>query len=41
MPPEGVRMLEAAGIAAAHTPKAYDIDRIVADIVRIVDRRAG
>ena len=40
VPPEDASMLKAAGVAAVYTPKDYDINRIVADIVRIVDRRA-
>ncbi len=38
VPPEDARLLEAAGVAAVYTPKDFDINRIMADIVRIVDR---
>jgi len=29
--------LSAAGVAAVYTPKDYDLNRIMADVVRIVD----
>jgi ethylmalonyl-CoA mutase len=34
-------VLKAAGVAAVYTPKNYELNRIMADIVRIVDRSAG
>src|SRR5581483_743144 len=40
VPPEDARELQAAGVAAVYTPKDYDLNRIMADIVRIVDRTA-
>ncbi len=37
--PEGdAKLLTAAGVAAIYTPKDYDLTRIMADIVEIVDR---
>ncbi len=30
-----------AGVAAVYTPKDYELDRIMADVVRIVARAAG
>jgi (2R)-ethylmalonyl-CoA mutase len=32
--------LKAAGVAAVYTPKDFEINRIMADIVRIVDTSA-
>jgi (2R)-ethylmalonyl-CoA mutase len=37
IPPEDERTLRAAGVAAVYTPKDYELNRIMADIVRIVD----
>jgi (2R)-ethylmalonyl-CoA mutase len=37
IPPEDAIMLKAAGVAAVYTPKDYELNRIMADIVRIVD----
>ena len=34
-------MLKAAGVAAVYTPKDFELNRIMADIVRIVDDGAG
>jgi (2R)-ethylmalonyl-CoA mutase len=39
VPPEDAKTLEAAGVAAVYTPKDFEINRIMADIVRIVERR--
>jgi (2R)-ethylmalonyl-CoA mutase len=40
IPPDDARTLKAAGVAAVYTPKDYELNRIMADIVRIVDRTA-
>jgi (2R)-ethylmalonyl-CoA mutase len=37
IPPEDERLLRAAGVAAVYTPKDFELNRIMADIVRIVD----
>ena len=37
IPPEDARALKAAGVAAVYTPKDYELNVIMADIVRIVD----
>jgi ethylmalonyl-CoA mutase len=37
IPPQDAQLLEAAGVAAVYTPKDFDLNRIMADIVRIVD----
>jgi ethylmalonyl-CoA mutase len=37
IPPEDANALQAAGIAAVYTPKDFQINRIMADLVRIVD----
>ncbi len=37
IPPEDARTLRAAGVAAVYTPKDFELNRIMADIVRIVD----
>ena len=37
IPPEERSTLKAAGVAAVYTPKDFEINRIMADIVRIVD----
>ena len=37
IPPEDASALKAAGVAAVYTPKDYEFNRIMADIVRIVD----
>jgi (2R)-ethylmalonyl-CoA mutase len=39
IPPEDASMLKEAGVAAVYTPKDFELNRIVADIVRIVDKR--
>jgi ethylmalonyl-CoA mutase len=38
VPPEDERTLKKAGVAAVYTPKDYEINRIMADLVRIVER---
>ena len=40
IPPEDASMLKAAGVAAVYTPKDYEINRIMADVVRIVETAA-
>jgi ethylmalonyl-CoA mutase len=37
IPPDDEKLLKAAGVAAVYTPKNYELSRIMADIVRIVD----
>jgi (2R)-ethylmalonyl-CoA mutase len=41
IPPEDERLLKAAGVAAVYTPKHFELNRIMADIVRIVDAGAA
>jgi (2R)-ethylmalonyl-CoA mutase len=41
IPPEDAQTLEAAGVAAVYTPKDFEINRIMADVVRIVESRAS
>jgi (2R)-ethylmalonyl-CoA mutase len=40
IPPEDERALRAAGIAAVYTPKDFDINRVMGDVVRIVEGAA-
>ena len=40
IPPEDAQALEQAGVAAVYTPKDFELNRIMADVVRIVDRAA-
>jgi (2R)-ethylmalonyl-CoA mutase len=40
IPPDDASTLKAAGVAAVYTPKDYELNRIMADIVRIVDHTA-
>ncbi len=37
IPPDDADALRAAGVAAVYTPKDFELNRIMADIVRIVD----
>ena len=37
IPPEDARALKQFGVAAVYTPKDFELNRIMADIVRIVD----
>ena len=37
IPPDDASTLKAAGVAAVYTPKDYELNRIMADVVRIVD----
>jgi len=41
IPPEDAQALQCAGIAAVYTPKDFELNRIMADIVRIVDQTAS
>jgi (2R)-ethylmalonyl-CoA mutase len=41
IPPDDARRLEASGVAAVYTPKDFELTRIMSDIVRIVEMRAG
>jgi (2R)-ethylmalonyl-CoA mutase len=38
IPPEDALALEQAGVAAVYTPKDFELNRIMADVVRIVER---
>jgi (2R)-ethylmalonyl-CoA mutase len=40
IPPEDAEQLEQAGVAAVYTPKDFELNRIMADLVRIVASRA-
>jgi (2R)-ethylmalonyl-CoA mutase len=40
IPPDDADTLRAAGVAAVYTPKDFELNRIMADIVRIVDTSA-
>ncbi|WP_374545396.1 methylmalonyl-CoA mutase family protein [Rhodoblastus sp.] len=41
IPPEDERLLLSEGVAAVYTPKNYELNAIMADIVRVVESRAG
>jgi (2R)-ethylmalonyl-CoA mutase len=41
IPPDDADTLKAAGVAAVYTPKDFELNRIMADIVRIVDTSAS
>ncbi len=41
IPPDDEKLLKAAGVAAVYTPKDFELNRIMADIVRIVDAGAS
>jgi (2R)-ethylmalonyl-CoA mutase len=40
IPPEDAAALRQAGVAAVYTPKDFELNRIMADIIQIVDRTA-
>ncbi len=40
IPPEDEALLKAAGVAAVYTPKDFDLNQIMRDIVRLVEQRA-
>jgi (2R)-ethylmalonyl-CoA mutase len=39
IPPEDAEQLEQAGVAAVYTPKDFELNRIMSDLVRIVESR--
>jgi (2R)-ethylmalonyl-CoA mutase len=41
IPPEDAETLEKAGVAAVYTPKDFELNRIMSDLVRIVERKHG
>jgi ethylmalonyl-CoA mutase len=41
IPPEDAQALQEAGVAAVYTPKDFDLNRIMADIVRIVEQNGA
>jgi (2R)-ethylmalonyl-CoA mutase len=41
IPPEDAAVLEKAGVAAVYTPKDFELNRIMGDLVRIVERKSG
>jgi ethylmalonyl-CoA mutase len=41
IPPEDAAELERAGVAAVYTPKDFELNRIMSDVVRIVERMKG
>ena len=41
IPPEDAQTLQEAGVAAVYTPKDFELNRIMSDIVRIVDDAAA
>lgn len=40
IPPEDAVQLEQAGVAAVYTPKDFELNRIMSDLVRLVESRA-
>jgi (2R)-ethylmalonyl-CoA mutase len=41
IPPEDAEALAKSGVAAVYTPKDFELNRIMADVVRIVERANG
>jgi (2R)-ethylmalonyl-CoA mutase len=41
IPPEDARALKQFGVAAVYTPKDFELNRIMSDLVEIVERKAG
>ena len=41
IPPEDAEQLGAAGVAAVYTPKDFELNKIMSDVVRIVERKNG
>jgi (2R)-ethylmalonyl-CoA mutase len=41
IPPEDAAELEKAGVAAVYTPKDFELNRIMNDLVRIVEKKSG
>jgi (2R)-ethylmalonyl-CoA mutase len=37
IPPEDAQALQQAGVAAVYTPKDFELNRIMADVLRIVE----
>jgi (2R)-ethylmalonyl-CoA mutase len=37
IPPEDAEQLTGAGVAAVYTPKDFELNRIISDVVRIVE----
>jgi len=40
IPPDDAAILKAAGVAAIYTPKDFDLNKIMGDIVQLVDEDA-
>ena len=41
IPPEDAAAMEKSGVAAVYTPKDFELNRIMSDVVRIVERANG
>ena len=41
IPPEDALALEKSGVAAVYTPKDFELNRIMSDVVRIVEQKNG
>jgi (2R)-ethylmalonyl-CoA mutase len=41
IPPEDAAVMEKSGVAAVYTPKDFELNRIMSDVVRIVERANG
>ncbi|MBV9953952.1 MAG: cobalamin-dependent protein, partial [Pseudolabrys sp.] len=41
IPPEDAQVLEKSGVAAVYTPKDFELNRIMSDVVRIVESANG
>ena len=41
IPTEDAVLLEQSGVAAVYTPKEFELNRIMSDLVRIVERKNG
>jgi ethylmalonyl-CoA mutase len=41
IPPEDAAELEKSGVAAVYTPKDFELNRIMSDVVRIVEQANG
>ncbi|HZL40956.1 MAG TPA: protein meaA [Pseudolabrys sp.] len=41
IPPEDAEALEKSGVAAVYTPKDFELNRIISDVVRLVERANG
>ena len=41
IPEEDVRALKQLGVAAVYTPKDFDLNRIMGDLVGLIEKRAG